>query len=90
MVYLHHAARSYAGQSDPGPKFVSSSQETKPAIWPQGRLALRQNDFDPALYHFKDGRMVAVPREECLAQAGTVEIHFIYDQRGPLLPAPRR
>ena len=44
-----------------------------------------------------DGRMVAVPREECLAQAGTVEIHFIYDQRSPAppgpmapLPAPRR
>jgi hypothetical protein len=41
--------------------------------------------------------MVAVPREECLAQAGTVEIHFIYDQRSPAppgpmapLPAPRR
>jgi len=26
-----------------------------------------------------NGRMVAVPREECLAQAGTVEIHFLYD-----------
>jgi len=48
-----------------------------------------------------DGRIVAVPRAECRAQAGTVEIHFIYDQRviydqrgtpppGPPLPALRR
>jgi len=34
-----------------------------------------------------DGRMVAVPREECLAQAGTVEVHFFYDGRsGPRPP----
>ena len=40
-----------------------------------------------------DGRVVAVPREECLAQAGTVEVHFFYDgSRLPpaLPPAPRR
>jgi hypothetical protein len=44
-----------------------------------------------------DGVMVAVPREECLAQAGTVEVHFFYDGRRPPpglplapLPAPRR
>jgi len=38
-----------------------------------------------------DGVMVAVPREECLAQAGTVEVHFFYDRtlRTPAL-APRR
>src|SRR6516162_7659432 len=30
-------------------------------------------------------------REECLAQAGTVEVHFFYDGRsGPPPPAPRR
>jgi hypothetical protein len=35
-----------------------------------------------------DGRVVAVPREECLAQAGTVELPF---ERGiPPPPAPRR
>jgi hypothetical protein len=38
-----------------------------------------------------DGRMVTVPREECLAQAGTVEVHFLYDRRSaPPPPAPRR
>jgi hypothetical protein len=38
-----------------------------------------------------DGRMVAVLREECLAQAGTVEVHFLYDGRSaPPPPAPRR
>jgi hypothetical protein len=40
-----------------------------------------------------NGRIVAVPREECLAQAGTVELHLFYDGRSPPpapLPAPRR
>lgn len=38
-----------------------------------------------------DGRMVAMPREECLAQAGTVEVHFLYDGNfRSLPPAPRR
>ena len=37
-----------------------------------------------------DGRIVAVPREECLAQAGTVEVHFFYDRRSPPPFAPRR
>jgi hypothetical protein len=38
-----------------------------------------------------DGRMVAVPREECLAQAGIVEVHFFYDGRPAAPPpAPRR
>jgi hypothetical protein len=38
-----------------------------------------------------NGRMVAVPREECLAQAGTVELHFFDDRRlGAPPPAPRR
>ncbi len=40
-----------------------------------------------------DGVMVAVPREECLAQAGKAEIHFFYDGTRPppaLAPAPRR
>jgi bla regulator protein blaR1 len=37
-----------------------------------------------------DGRMVAVPREECLAQAGTVEIHFFYDRGSPQPFPPRR
>ena len=38
-----------------------------------------------------DGRMVAVPREECLAQAGTVELHFFDDRRlGAPPPPPRR
>ena len=35
-----------------------------------------------------DGRMVAVPREGCLAQAGTVEVHFFYDRRSAPPPAP--
>src|SRR5262245_37366199 len=34
-----------------------------------------------------DGIMVAVPREECLAQAGTVEVHFFLRQT--FAPAPR-
>ena len=44
-----------------------------------------------------NGRIIAVPREECLAQAGTVEVHFLYDEsfpfpKPPLAPplAPRR
>ena len=38
-----------------------------------------------------NGRIVAVPREECLAQAGTVELHFFDDRRlGAPPPAPRR
>jgi hypothetical protein len=40
-----------------------------------------------------DGRMVAVPREECLAQAGTVELPFeggIRPSGIRPLPAPRR
>jgi hypothetical protein len=35
-----------------------------------------------------DGRMVAVPSEECVAQAGTVELPFEGGIRPP--PAPRR
>jgi tetratricopeptide (TPR) repeat protein len=31
--------------------FVAGVAES---LWLQGRLALRQNDFDPALYHFKE------------------------------------
>ena len=38
-----------------------------------------------------DGRMVAVPREECLAQAGTVELPLEDGIRSrPPPPAPRR
>ena len=38
-----------------------------------------------------NGGIVAVPREECLAQAGTVEVHFLYDRRFPEPRlAPRR
>jgi hypothetical protein len=38
-----------------------------------------------------NGHIVAVPREECLAQAGTVELHFFDDRRlGAPPPAPRR
>jgi len=40
-----------------------------------------------------NGRIVAVPREECLAQAGTVEVHFLYDGSFPFPEpplAPRR
>ena len=38
-----------------------------------------------------DGRMDAVPREECLAKAGTVELPFEFGiPPGPRLPAPRR
>jgi hypothetical protein len=40
-----------------------------------------------------DGRIVAVPREECRAQAGTLEVHFLYDGRFPRPEpplAPRR
>jgi hypothetical protein len=38
-----------------------------------------------------DGHMVAVPREECLATAGTVELPFEFGiPPGPLLPLPRR
>jgi hypothetical protein len=35
-----------------------------------------------------DGRIVAVPREDCLAQAGTVELPIEYGIPPP--PAPRR
>jgi hypothetical protein len=37
-----------------------------------------------------DGRMVAVPREECLAQAGTVELPFEGGRLPTPPPAPRR
>ena len=37
-----------------------------------------------------NGRIVTVPREECLAQNGTVELHFFYDRLSPPPPAPRR
>jgi hypothetical protein len=37
-----------------------------------------------------DGVMIAVPREECLARAGTVEVHFFYDKLPPPPLAPRR
>jgi hypothetical protein len=37
-----------------------------------------------------DGRMVAVSKEECLAHAGTVEVHFFYDRLPPPPFAPRR
>ena len=38
-----------------------------------------------------DGRIVAVPKQECLAQAGTVELHLFDDRRlGAPPPAPRR
>jgi hypothetical protein len=35
-----------------------------------------------------NGRIVAVPREECLAQAGTVEVHFLYDGNFPFPEPP--
>jgi len=37
-----------------------------------------------------NGRMVAVPSEECLAEAGTVEVHFFYDRASPPPFTPRR
>jgi hypothetical protein len=37
-----------------------------------------------------DGRMVAVPREECVAQAGTVELPFEGGRIRPPPAAPRR
>ena len=49
--------------------------------------------FGPGNCRKSDGRMVAVPREECLAQAGTVEVRFFYDRGSPPPPpplAPRR
>jgi hypothetical protein len=70
---------------------------------PQGYCVNRSADFYPYMgepcksgYQLgsgncrrTDGRMVAVPREECLAQAGTVELP-VEDGVPPGRPAPRR
>jgi len=48
------AAKSYLDQSLALVKGADNRNSIAETLWLQGRLALRQNDFDPALHHFKD------------------------------------
>jgi tetratricopeptide (TPR) repeat protein len=48
------AAKSYLDQSLALVRGANNRNSIAETLWLQGRLALRQNDFDPALYHFKE------------------------------------
>ncbi len=48
------AAKSYLDQSLALVRGADNRNSIAESLWLQGRLALRQNDFDPALYHFKE------------------------------------
>jgi tetratricopeptide (TPR) repeat protein len=48
------AAKSYLDQSLALVRGADNRNSIAETLWLQGRLALRQNDFDPALYHFKE------------------------------------
>ena len=48
------AAKSYLDQSLALVRGAGNRNSIAETLWLQGRLALRQNDFDPALYHFKE------------------------------------
>ena len=48
------AAKSYLDQSLALVRGANNRNSIAETLWLQGRRALRQNDFDPALYHFKE------------------------------------
>ena len=48
------AAKSYLDQSLALVRGADNRNSIAETLWLQGLLALRQNDFDPALYHFKE------------------------------------
>lgn len=48
------AAKSYLDQSLALVRGAGNRNSIAETLWLQGRLALRQNDFDPALRHFKE------------------------------------
>ncbi len=48
------AAKSYFDRSLALVRGADNRNSIAETLWLQGRLALRQNDFDPALYHFKE------------------------------------
>jgi predicted ATPase len=48
------AAKSYLDQSLALVRGADNRNSIAETLWLQGRLALRQNDFDSALYHFKE------------------------------------
>lgn len=48
------AAKSYLDQSLALVRGADNRNSIAETLWLQGRLALRQNDFDPALHHFKE------------------------------------
>jgi hypothetical protein len=93
MLILANAAPAGAqAQSDPQAYCVNPSADFYPYT---GEPCKGGYQLGSGNCRRNDGVMVAVPREECLAQAGTVEVHFFYDRLPPgrlppLSPAPRR
>ena len=89
-------------KNDPDKSVSDESAGAQAPSDPQGYCVNRSADFypytgEPCKSGYQlgsgncrrtDGRMVAVPREECLAQAGTVEVHFFYDRVSPPPLAP--
>jgi hypothetical protein len=87
MLISANAAQTGAqAPSDPQGYCVNSSADFYPYT---GELCKSGYQLGSGNCRRTDGRMVAVPREECLAQAGTVELPFEGGRIRPP-PAPRR
>jgi hypothetical protein len=89
ILTLANAAQTGAqGLSDPQAYCVNGSADFYPYA---GEPCKSGYQLGSGNCRKSDGRIVVVSREECLAQAGTVEVHFLYDGRFPQPPpAPRR
>ena len=88
MLILANAAQTGAqAPSDPQAYCVNGGADFYPFA---GDPCKSGYQLGPGNCRKSDGRMVAVPSEECLAQAGTVEVHFFYDRASPPPFAPRR
>ena len=91
MLMLANAAQTGAqAPSDPQAYCVNGSADFYPYT---GEPCKSGYQLGSGNCRKTNGRIVAVPREECLAQAGTVEVHFLSDGSfpSPKPPvAPRR
>jgi hypothetical protein len=88
MPMLANAAQTDAqAPSDPQAYCVNRSADFYPYT---GELCKSGYQLGSGNCRRTDGRMVAVPREECLAQAGTVELPFEGGRLPTPPPAPRR
>src|SRR5215471_13190405 len=83
MLILANAAQTGAqAPSDPQAYCVDSSADFYPYT---GELCKSGYQLGAGNCRRTDGRLVAVPRQECLAQAGIIELPF-----PPIRPNPQR